>query len=148
MTTFLDNNKKFIPFRIVLRLFGINDVKMWLVDALASILLIAVGNCLENVFKNTVMARVMVYFHFRYYYIEWYSSSLLFHGHFRDLFHFWSWYCIILNYQFISSNNMTLLSYGLWIEKEEVKLLLLISSWILHLIWFGLLIIFFTCISS
>ena len=66
MTTYLDNNKKFIPFRIVLRLFGINDVKMWLVDALASILLIAVGNCLENVFKNTVMARVMVYSHFLY----------------------------------------------------------------------------------
>lgn len=148
MSNYLDNNKKFIPFRIVLRLFGINDVKMWLVDALASILLIAVGNCLENVFKNTVMARVMVYSHFRYYYIEWYSSSLLFHGHFRDLFLFWSWSCIILNYQFISSNNMTLLSYGLLIEKEEVKLLLLISSWILHLIWFGLLIIFFTCISS
>ena len=148
MSNFLDNNKKFIPFRIVLRLFGINDVKMWLIDALASILLIAVGNCLENVFKNTVMARVMVYSHFRYYYIEWYSSSLLFHGCFRDLFHFWSWYCIDFHYQIISSNNMILLSYGLWIEKEEVKLLLLISSWIMHLIWFGLLIIFFTCISS
>ena len=30
------------------------------VDVAGSILLIAVGNCLENVFRNTVMARVMV----------------------------------------------------------------------------------------
>ena len=29
-------------------------------DVAGSILLIAVGNCLENVFRNTVMARVMV----------------------------------------------------------------------------------------
>ena len=144
----MDNNKKFIPFRIVLRLFGIIHVKLWLIDVLASVLLIAVGNCLENVFKNSVMARVMVY-----------SQSgvlinrvVLFVSLVSWSFsRFVSLLVLILyyfEYQFISSNNMTLLSYGLLIEKEEVKLLLLISSWILHLIWFGLLIIFFTCISS
>ena len=144
----MDNNKKFIPFRIVLRLFGIIHVKLWLIDVLASVLLIAVGNCLENVFKNSVMARVMVY-----------SQSgvlinrvVLFVSLVSWLFsRFVSLLVLILyyfEYQFISSNNMTLLSYGLWIEKEEVKLLLLISSWIMHLIWFGLLIIFFICISS
>lgn len=37
-----------------------------LIDALSSILLIGVGNCLENVFKNTMMARVMVSFFLRY----------------------------------------------------------------------------------
>lgn len=49
LLSFLKSEGEWAGFRIFLRLF----------DALASLLLVAVGNCLENVFRGSVMARVL-----------------------------------------------------------------------------------------
>ena len=49
LTSFLKSEGDWAGFRIFLRLF----------DAMASLLLVAVGNCLENVFRGSVMARVL-----------------------------------------------------------------------------------------
>ena len=60
MTEYLNNAANWSNFRMFLRLFGRFGCVPVIPDVIGSILLIAVGNCLENVFRNTVMARVMV----------------------------------------------------------------------------------------
>ena len=126
----------------------------WLcLDVIGSILLIAVGNCLENVFRGSVMSRVLVWFIWLYSFdrvelffllVSWlYLRSVM-----LLVFLLYHWlYLIMLSNFVISLTNGLLLDIMLSMTNNCDWVIVWcrrISWWIMLLISFGLLIIFFT----